>query len=541
MIFNMNFHKTALYSGRILCLFYFILSFEAKLFGQDKPNIIWISAEDMSPRLPAYGDSTIKTPHISRLAKEGIIYDHVYTTAGVCAPSRNAIITGSYQNYNGGHNMRTLNNTYPEQTGLPKSYSAVMPAEIRCFPEYLRQHGYYTTNNNKTDYQFEAPPTAWDEVSNKATWRNRPKGKPFFSVFNFNTTHESQIWANADKPLRVDPLKVLLPPFYPDNLVARTEVARHYSNISTLDDEIGVLLKKLEGDGLLDNTIIFFWTDHGDGLPFYKREIYRRGLHVPLIIRFPNGKGGGVRDSRWISSIDFAPTVLSLVGIKTPNGLAGIPFLGKYAKTKGREMVFAARDRLDSHYDRVRTVLAPKYQYVRNYFPELPRYMDLEYRKQQPLMRNILKMREEGTLTGFQNLWFEKTKPKEELYDWEKDPFELVNLADDPKYTAILKKMRHQMDEWQQKFPDKGGIPEKELIKEWWNGDNKPPITALPKVTKKNGKLQIICPTVAASIGWRNKGEKSWNVYIEPINTPTQTIEFIAMRIGYISSEIGTY
>ena len=153
MIFNMNFHKTALYSGRILCLFYLILSFEATLLGQDKPNIIWISAEDMSPRLPAYGDSTIKSPHISRLAKEGIIYDHVYTTAGVCAPSRNAIITGSYQTYNGGHNMRTLNNTYPEQTGLPKSYSAVMPAEIRCFPEYLRQQGYYTTNNNNC-YRF---------------------------------------------------------------------------------------------------------------------------------------------------------------------------------------------------------------------------------------------------------------------------------------------------------------------------------------------------------------------------------------------------
>jgi len=518
-----------------------VLSSPERLFSQDKPNIIWISAEDMSPRLSMYGDNTIKTPNIEQLAREGIVYENVYTTAGVCAPSRNAIITGSYQTYNGGHNMRTLNNTYPEQTGLPKSYSAVMPAEIRCFPEYLRLQGYYTTNNNKTDYQFEAPPTAWDEVSNKATWRNRPKGKPFFSVFNFNTTHESQIWVNADKPLRVDPSKVSLPPFYPDNLVARTEVARHYSNISTLDDEIGILLKNLDEDGLLDNTIIFFWTDHGDGLPFYKREIYRRGLHVPLIIRFPNGKGGGVRDSRWISSIDFAPTVLSLAGIKTPKGLAGIPFLGKYAKTKGREMVFAARDRLDSHYDRVRTVLAPKYQYVRNYFPELPRYMDLEYRKQQPLMRNILKMREEGTLTGFQNLWFEKSKPKEELYDWEKDPFELVNLADDAKYATILKKMRHQMDEWQQKFPDKGEVLEKELIKEWWNGDNKPPITALPKVMKKNGKLQLVCPTVAASIGWRNKGKKSWQVYSEPINTPTQTIEFIAMRIGYESSEIGTY
>ena len=187
-----------------------VLSAPERLFSRDKPNILWISAEDMSPRLSMYGDNTIKSPNIERLAREGIVYENVYTTAGVCAPSRNAIITGSYQTYNGGHNMRTLNNTYPEQTGLPKSYSVVMPPEVKCFPEYLRSAGYYTTNNNKTDYQFEAPPTAWDEISNKATWRNRPKGKPFFSVFNFNTTHESQIWANADKPLSVDPLLSLI-------------------------------------------------------------------------------------------------------------------------------------------------------------------------------------------------------------------------------------------------------------------------------------------------------------------------------------------
>ena len=524
-----------------LFLISLVLSATESLFSQDKPNILWISAEDMSPRLSMYGDNTIKTPNIERLAREGVVYENVYTTAGVCAPSRNAIITGSYQTYNGGHNMRTLNNTYPEQTGLPKSYSVVMPPEVKCFPEYLRAAGYYTTNNNKTDYQFEAPPTAWDEVSNKATWRNRPKGKPFFSVFNFNTTHESQIWANADKPLSVDPLKVFLPPFYPDNLVARKEVARQYSNISILDEEIGALLKKLEEDGLLDNTIIFFWTDHGDGLPFFKREIYRRGLHVPLIVRFPDGKKAGSRDARWISSIDFAPTVLSLAGIEPPGKLAGKAFLGKYASKNGREMVFAARDRLDSHYDRVRTVLAPKYQYIRNYYPELPRYMDLEYRKQQPLMRDLLKQKEEGKLTGFQNLWFEKTKPAEELYDWEKDPFELVNLAQDPTYVKILVKMRKQMDKWQQDFPDKGGIPEKDLIAGWWQGKNQPPVTALPKMTIHAEKLHISCSTLGASIGWRSKGEKSWNVYTEPINKPSQPIECVAMRIGYLSSEIVSY
>jgi arylsulfatase A-like enzyme len=533
-----NLSPTFFSSLAVIC---FLLSATQDLFSQDSPNILWISAEDMSPRLSMYGDNTIKTPNIERLAGEGIVYEHVYTTAGVCAPSRNAIITGSYQTYNGGHNMRTLNNTYPEQTGLPKSYSVVMPPEIKCFPEYLKAAGYYTTNNNKTDYQFEAPPTAWDEVSNKATWRNRPKGKPFFSVFNFNTTHESQIWANADKPLTIDPLKVFLPPFYPDNLVARKEIARHYANISILDNEIGALLRKLEEDGLLDKTIIFFWTDHGDGLPFFKREIYRRGLHVPLIVRFPDGKKAGSRDSRWISSIDFAPTVLSLAGIKPPGKLAGKAFLGKYASKKGRDMVFAARDRLDSHYDRVRTVLAPKYQYIRNYYPELPRYMDLEYRKQQPLMRDLLKLKGEGKLTGFQNLWFEKTKPSEELYNWEHDPYELVNLAQDPKYLNILVKMRKQLDKWQQDYPDKGSIPEKELIASWWQGKNQPPVTAPPIIIRKAGKLQISCSTNDASIGWRQRGEKSWNVYTGPFKNPHQKIECVAMRIGYVSSDLVTH
>ncbi|HMP28981.1 MAG TPA: sulfatase, partial [Saprospiraceae bacterium] len=342
------------------------------LIGQQKPNIIWISVEDMSPRLASYGDHTVPTPNIDRLAKEGIVYEHVYTTAGVCSPSRCAIITGNYQTRVGGHNMRTTMNTFPEKTGLPLEYNVVPPAQIRCFPEYLRAKGYYVTNNDKTDYQFEAPPTVWDESSKTAHWRGRKENQPFFSIFNIMTTHESQIWYRANKPLKVNPQNVPLPPYYPDTETVRNDIARHYTNIADMDDQVGDIIQQLEDDGLLDKTIIIFWSDHGDGLPFYKREIYKRGLHVPLIVRYPDLKGAGTRNNDLISAIDFGPTVMSLAGIKTPKQMDGQPFMGKYKAKSNRNYVFGARDRLDSEYDRVRSIMNKDFQFIMNFYPEKP-------------------------------------------------------------------------------------------------------------------------------------------------------------------------
>ncbi|HEX5024584.1 MAG TPA: sulfatase-like hydrolase/transferase, partial [Agriterribacter sp.] len=244
----------------------------------DRPNILWISCEDLSPHFSFYGDSTIITPNLERLAREGVVYDNVYTAAGVCAPSRCSIITGMNQVSVGGHNMRNLGNTYPEKTGLPKSYSIVPPVDVRAFPEFLRAQGYYCTNNSKTDYQFEAPLTVWDESSTKATWRNRKPGQPFFAVVNYTITHESQVWVRKDKPLRADPAKIKVPPYYPDTKTVRQDMARFYSNVVDMDDLIGDLLQQLKDDGLMENTIIFFWGDHGDGLPFCKRELYDRGI-----------------------------------------------------------------------------------------------------------------------------------------------------------------------------------------------------------------------------------------------------------------------
>ncbi len=237
--------------GQSLNFFLQLLFFSSFAQSTERPNVLWISCEDISPRLSFYGDSTIKTPNLERLASEGVVYDNVFTTAGVCAPSRCAIITGVNQVTAGGHNMRTLDNELPEQKGVPKSYSIVPPPEIKAFPEYLRAQGYYCTNNFKTDYQFEAPPTVWDETSYDATWRNRKPGQPFFAVFNYVITHESQVWKRKDHPLHVDPSTVSVPPIYPDTKTVRKDIARFYSNIIDLDSLIGGTAARI-GSGWID-------------------------------------------------------------------------------------------------------------------------------------------------------------------------------------------------------------------------------------------------------------------------------------------------
>jgi len=504
-----------------------------------QPNILWISCEDMSPRLGCYGDTTIPTPNIDRLAREGIRYTNAFCTAGVCAPSRNAIITGMYQTSTGGHNMRTLYNTFPQQTGLPEAYSVVMPPEVKAFPEYLRARGYFTSNNAKTDYQFEEPPTVWDEVGNKAHWRNRKDQQPFFAVFNNVVTHESQVWARKDQPLRVDPSRISLPPYYPDTKTVRQDMARFYSNIRELDDWVGGLLKQLEEDGLLDKTIIFFWSDHGDGLPFVKREVYDRGIRVPLVVRFPDGRFAGTTRPELVSMIDLAPTVLRLAGMERPRHLQGRAILDGCGRrpvdSPLRTHVFAARDRMDTHYDRVRSVHDGRYQYVRNFYPEKPLYMDLDYRRQQPMMVDILRLRDEGKLNATQMLWFRPTKSAEELYDLRQDPHQLTNLADRPAYAAHLKRLRGEMDRWLTETGDLGGTEEKELIRRMWQGGDQPPVTEAPTFTRQGDKLHLACATPGASIGYKFVGEGSgWRVYSEPVTVPADRgITAVAMRIGY--------
>jgi N-sulfoglucosamine sulfohydrolase len=511
-----------------------------------QPNIIWLNIEDLSPHLGCYGDSTVPTPNIDRLAREGVRYTNVFTTAGVCAPSRNAIATGRIQTSNGGHNMRTLNNTYPEKTGLPKEYSVVMPPDVKHFAELLRKEGYYTINNVKNDYQFEEPLTVWDESSAKADYLNRKPNQPFFAMLNCTITHESMVWANAKKPLRVSPDKVKVPPYYPDTDSVRLDIARFYTNISEMDDWVGMQIKKLEDNNLLENTIVMFWTDHGDGLPFVKREIYHRGLKVPFIIRFPHKKEAGKVDNQLISAIDWAPTVLSLANIPTPKFMQGKAFLGGFKRKIQNKYIFAARDRMDSEYDRVRAVSDGKFEYIHNFNPEKPLYMNVDFRKQQASMREILRLRDAGKLDEIQMKWFTKTKSVEEFYDTQTDPNQFNNLASNPLYAKKLNEFRKVFKNWQTEVFDYGSISEKEMIKQMWNGNNTPPITANPQIETINGLNQISCSTEGASIAYKiieeNKPEPiRWEVYSKPIPlNPHEKIKAVAKRIGYKQSEMIT-
>ena len=493
----------------------------------------------MSPHLGAYGEKVAKTPNLDQLAREGVRYTHVYSTAGVCAPSRSALITGSYQTSIGTHNMRTLQAPVTARFSPVPTYSALLPAGVKCFPEYLRQAGYYCTNNEKQDYQFIAPVTVWDESSTSAHWRNRPADTPFFAVFNLMITHESQVFSRDKAPLTVDPARVEVPPYYPDNAVIRQDIARFLSNVEEMDRQVGELLTQLKEDGLYENTIIFFYSDHGDGLPFVKRELYQRGLKVPLLIRFPNAARAGTVDDQLISFVDFAPTVLSLAGVKLPEHLQGQAFLGNQQAKHPRKYIFAARDRMDTEYDRVRAVNDGRFTYLRNYQPERPYYQNITYRLQLKSMQEILRLREAGTLNQQQAYWFRPVKPAEELFDTKADPYEFTNLAENPAYRQKLQELRHQLEQWTETFGDLGSIPEKELLNRWWNGKATPPQTGLPVVTQHKNTLRIDCETEGASLAYKRPADKSWRVYTAPVNVQTADSLYVqAHRIGFRPSPV---
>jgi len=289
-------------------------------------NILWISLEDTSPRFGCYGDPIALTPNIDKLAAEGARYPNAFSTAGVCAPSRSAIITGMYQTSIGTQHMRTAH-TNPATPELPTPYEAVPPPYVKTFTEYLRAAGYYCTNNSKTDYQFTAPVTAWDECNNDAHWRNRGKDQPFFSVFNPTVTHESGMWPKEGKPLVTDPDSVTLPPYLPNTAKSREALARHYDNLAEADRYVGQLLRQLEEDGLAEETIVFLWSDHGEGLPRAKRWTYDASIRVPLIVRWSGQLEAGVVNEQLVSLIDLAPTVLSLAGLNIPAHLQGQAFI----------------------------------------------------------------------------------------------------------------------------------------------------------------------------------------------------------------------
>ncbi len=535
----------------------------------ERPNILWLVTEDMGAYIPPFGDSTIQTPNLSRLAKEGVIYPNLYSTSGVCAPSRAAIATGMYPSSIGANHMRTNSNM--DKTGLP-AYEAVPPAPVKMISELLRMEGYYCTNNYKQDYQFKAPKTAWDESSKYAHWRNKKDNQPFFSVFNFTETHESGLFepyghrhietrhhhagdttykwkpgrmTEAETPVHLPKnTQFPIPPYLPDNEVVRNDMWKLYNNISEMDKQVGAVLKQLEEDGLLENTIIVFYGDHGGPLPRQKRLIYDSGLNTPMIIRFPNKANAGTKDEQLISFIDFAPTLLSLSGVKPLDYMQGQAFLGNYKSKKERPYIHAAADRFDGETDVIRAVRDKQFKYIKNYRPQQPFYLPIIYRERIPTMQELLRLREEGKLDSIQMQWFRKNKPTDELFDCKNDPHELHNLANDPAYQEKLQELQNEMNRWLAAINDQPNLPEQALINRLWNNKNTQPVTAPPSIKMANGKIKMDCSTEGASIGYKiiNRQDtppKSWSVYTEPFEVSDDKRLLVqAHRIGYKASEV---
>lgn len=495
----------------------------------ERLNILWISCEDTSPDLGCYGDNYADTPNLDRLAREGCRYTNAFVPYPVCAPTRSSIITGMYPSSIGTMHMRTN----------MKGYEAVPPSYVKCFTEYLRANGYYCTNHSKTDYQFKAPFTAWDDSHD---WRNRPGNMPFFSVINLAVSHESRNWPKKNEKLVHDSTKAPVPPYYPDTPIVRENIARYYDNVSKMDKQAGEILQKLDEDKLSDKTIVFFWGDHGRGLPRCKRWCYDSGIHVPLIVRWPGSIKPNTVCHELISLVDLGPTVLSLAGIRVPSYMQGRPFLGRQ-KAHRRKFIVAGRERMDLNSDdHIRCIRDKRYKYIRNFMPEKPYAQPIPYRDKMPIMQEWRRLNEENALRGPQKLFFQKTKSREEFYDTLNDPHEISNLINSLEHQERIAKMRAELEIWIDQTGDLGRIPEDELIEQMWPG-RKQPVTAVPNIkteTREKRKFAIIrCVTKGASIGYRLNKKGPWLLYSKPIELKDiNVLQAKAIRIGYKESLI---
>lgn len=443
----------------------------------DRPNILWITAEDLSPALGCYGDPDAKTPNLDAFAKESVRYTRAFAAAPVCSPSRSTLITGMWAPSLGTSQMRS---TFP------------LPPSVDAFPTYLREAGYFTTNQIKTDYntsdEMRLIQEAWDEVSPTASWSSssRQEGQPFFTVINHMVSHQSatMVWpyevfrdlVQSKLPADQihDPAKITVPPYYPDTEVVRRELARFHDCVSVLDQQVGALLEQLEKDGLADDTIVFFYSDHGSGMPRHKRLLHDSGMHVPLMVRFPEkwkhlapAEAGGTVD-RLVTFVDFAPTVLSLAGLEVPKAMQGQIFLGPKAAPEA-EYVYGFRDRVDEVFDLSRSIRSKDYLYIRNYLPHLSWAQTSVYSDQGAIQQEIFRhaAANADSLTQPQKAYAGPTRPIEEFYDVNADPQNLVNLLEgdltDAQKTA-LETHRAAFVKKRMEILDLGVLPESIMV-----------------------------------------------------------------------------
>ena len=435
-----------------LCCFLFVCSSLAT--AADQPNILWITSEDNGPQLGCYGDQYADTPNLDALAEKSLRYKMCWSNAPVCAPARTTLISGMYATSLGGHHMRS---------------GVKLPENIKMYPEVLKAAGYYCTNKTKKDYNFAGEDGGWDDSSSKSHWRNRPsKDTPFFSVFNFTVSHESKI-RSTPHTLKHDPAKARVPAYQPDVPEVRRDWAQYYDKMTEMDTQVGGLLEQLEKDGLVDSTIIFYYGDHGSGMPRSKRWPFNSGLQVPLLLHVPakfkdlapaDYKAGGISD-RLTAFVDMGPTAISLAGVKPPQNMQGVPFAGKF-NGESKKYLFGYRGRMDERVDMVRSVTDGRYVYMRHFYPDRPYLKHVEYMFSTTTTRVWKEMFDAGKLNDVQaKVW--QDKPVQELFDLQSDPDETVNLATDPVHVHRVNEMRTALMRWMIDTQDIGLLPEDEM------------------------------------------------------------------------------
>ena len=424
------------------------------VIAADRPNILWVTSEDHGPEMGCYGDTLARTPNVDAIAAKGMIFKRAWSVAPVCAPARTAIISGMYPSSTGGLHMRSM---------------VSMPNGTKMTPQFLREAGYYCSNNSKTDYNLREPGKVWDASSNKAHWKNRSDGQPFFAVFNSTKSHESMIRTRPHTQV-TDPSKVRIPAYHPDTPEVREDWAQYYDKVSEADEDAGRHLKEVADAGLADDTIVFYYGDHGSGMPRSKRWPSNSGLHVPMVVFFPKKwehlapaeyKAGGTSD-RLVSFVDLAPTVLSLVGIKPPEWMQGHAFAGPH-QSQPQPFLFGERGRMDERMDLVRSVTDGRYVYLRNYMPHVSQAQRVAYQFETPTTQVWNKLFVAGKTNDAQSIFWRVPKSIEELYDLEADRDEVNNLSQSPEHRSTLEKMRTAERSQALKIRNVCFLPEREI------------------------------------------------------------------------------